>query len=336
MLSGALPPFYTGIYKCDNDDETGAYRHYQLPYDIYWFSRQKSNIDRSNVPKFDRRKPNKLTSTISYRETVDKTLTHTEHPTEEFADDQQRLVRQTSIFLVRNCRRVNDKRRCQRHDRSLSIDDRPPIFLTQNYYHPKSDRRCPMSNTLTHRGKTRAHITISMCPYVHVRVHLELLCFFVNHIRRSQFAKLAYCSTELVDDSCRYAQLAQLTYILNQLFESILTYKCHKSDVYPSNALKKCPSKHLFPIYYELIRQPIDLTRIRQKLDAGEYLSYQSFENDLVLLFVNAIVRKRHTHTRTSLADEYDACTSLSRAIADKNPMLDAPSTNCNCFFFID
>ena len=78
--------------------------------------------------------------------------------------------------------------------------------------------------------------------------------------------------------------------ILNEIFHLLLNYKCHHSDIYPSNALKKCPLKRLFPMYYEIILKPIDLTIIRNKLDNGEYLSYDFFEQDLLLLFNNAIV----------------------------------------------
>lgn len=119
---------------------------------------------------------------------------------------------------------------------------------------------------------------------------LDLFDLFYVHLRRSHFARTGRCSLELIDSTCSYAQLAQLTYVLNELFEAILNYKCYKSDVFPSNALKKCPLKRLFPMYYELISKPMDLTMIRQKLDAGEYLSYPPFEEDLLLLFANATV----------------------------------------------
>ncbi len=72
-----------------------------------------------------------------------------------------------------------------------------------------------------------------------------------------------------------------------------MNYKCQNSDIYPSNALKKCPLKRLFPMYYEIILKPIDLTIIRTKLDNGDYFSYQSFEQDLLLLFTNAIVGEK-------------------------------------------
>jgi hypothetical protein len=119
---------------------------------------------------------------------------------------------------------------------------------------------------------------------------LDLLNLFYNHIRRSHFAKIGQCSIELIDSTCYYAQLGQLTFILNEIFDLILNYRCENSDIYPSNALKKCPLKRLFPMYYEIILKPIDLTIIRSKLDNGDYLAYRFFEEDLLLLFRNAIV----------------------------------------------
>jgi hypothetical protein len=98
---------------------------------------------------------------------------------------------------------------------------------------------------------------------------------------------------ELIDPSSYYAQVAQLMFVLNELLEWIMIYRCPKGDIYPSNALRKCPAKRLFPMYYEMIPQPIDLTLIRQKLEAADYLSYQAFEEDLLLLFRNAIVSHR-------------------------------------------
>jgi hypothetical protein len=113
---------------------------------------------------------------------------------------------------------------------------------------------------------------------------------FYNHIRRSHFVKTGQYRTELIDNTCYYAQLAQLTLVLNEIFELISHYKCQNSDVTPSQALKKCPLKRLYPAYYEIITKPIDLTLIRNKLDNGEYLSFHLFEQDLLLLFKNAIV----------------------------------------------
>ena len=118
----------------------------------------------------------------------------------------------------------------------------------------------------------------------------EIFALFYNHIRRSHFAKSGRYQSELIDDQCYYAQLAQLTLILSEIFDLLIHYKCPHADIIPSNVLKKCPSKRLVPAYYEIIREPIDLTMIRNKLDHGEYSSFDLFEDDLALLFQNAIV----------------------------------------------
>jgi hypothetical protein len=70
----------------------------------------------------------------------------------------------------------------------------------------------------------------------------------------------------------------------------IVNYKCVNEDTTPSNVIKKCPSKRLFPAYYEIITRPIDLIMIKNKLENGEYSSFDLFEQDLLLLFKNAIV----------------------------------------------
>ena len=119
---------------------------------------------------------------------------------------------------------------------------------------------------------------------------VDLFGFMYNHLRRSHYAKSGQCSVELINENCSYTQVAQLTYILQEMFDFLLNYKCQQSDIYPSNALKKCPLKRLFPMYYEIITKPIDLTMIHNKFDHGEYLSFHSFEQDLLLLFTNASV----------------------------------------------
>ena len=77
---------------------------------------------------------------------------------------------------------------------------------------------------------------------------------------------------------------------MNEIFELILYYKCTNEDIAPSTVIKKCPSKRLFPTYYEIITKPIDLVMMKNKLENGEYLSFHLFEQDLLLLVENAIV----------------------------------------------
>lgn len=121
-------------------------------------------------------------------------------------------------------------------------------------------------------------------------VILDLFYLFYNHIRRSHFAKTGRIHRELIDDECYYAQLAQLALILNEIVDLIINYRCENGVIVPSSILRKCPSKRLYPMYYEIIRQPIDLAMIRSKIDQGEYSSFAQFEEDFHLLIGNAIV----------------------------------------------
>jgi hypothetical protein len=118
----------------------------------------------------------------------------------------------------------------------------------------------------------------------------EIFYLFYNHIRRSHFAKTGRIYGELIDDQCSYARLAQLALVLNEMFSLLLRYKGTKTMIYPSQALKKCPPKRLYPAYYEIIDRPIDLTMIRTKIDQGDYTSFDLFERDFFLLIDNAVV----------------------------------------------
>jgi hypothetical protein len=128
--------------------------------------------------------------------------------------------------------------------------------------------------------------------FVFIFIFLDIFYLFYNHIRRSHFAKSGQGQHELIDETCYYAQLAQLTLILNEIFDLLLNYKCENEDISPSNALKKCPLKRLFPAYYEIITKPIDFAMIRNRLDNGEYSSIDLFEQDFLLLVQNAIVSR--------------------------------------------
>lgn len=41
--------------------------------------------------------------------------------------------------------------------------------------------------------------------------------------------------------------------------------------------------------YYNSVKQPIDLIKIQQKLKTDEYETFEQFDEDIVLLFSNAI-----------------------------------------------
>ncbi|CAF3258220.1 unnamed protein product [Rotaria socialis] len=306
QLSGALPPFYKGIFESD-DDKLG-YIDYQLPFDIYWFSQQlqpktidiplkpmkQSKKKKLNPPKQKLPQPSPSKKVISKLSTdspveskplpsnntdqkqqkiirINKDLIKIEALTE----DEKQIISKSRIFLKRNIRRLKEKQELKDKNNSQHrqhIEEQPlPIFFAQNYHHP---------NLIKETNSSTKNSSLS---------HKDLLNLFYNHIRRSHSYKSGQCSIELVDETCYYAQLAQLNLILNEIFDLLLNYKCLYTDIYPSNALKKCPLKRSYPMYYEIILKPMDLTMIRNKLDNGEYFSYDFFEQDLLLLFKNAI-----------------------------------------------
>lgn len=140
--------------------------------------------------------------------------------------------------------------------------------------------------------RPKVNLSFNNSP-LHVRnSFVELFYLFYNHVRRSHFAKTGQIRRELIDDQCYYAQLAQLALVLNEIFDLVLNYRCDNEITVPSIALKKCPSKRLYPVYYEIISRPIDLSMMRNRIDQGEYSSFESFEEDFLLLIQNAIVSR--------------------------------------------
>ncbi|UJR25931.1 hypothetical protein I4U23_007279 [Adineta vaga] len=192
---------------------------------------------------------------------------------------EKRMVFQSSIFLLRNLRKIQTKQQSIKMNGNKSpiqTDKQSTMthFYAQNYYH---------SNGTNHLSKLSS---LRKTPKIN---HKDMFSLFYNHIRRSHFVKTGRYRHELIDETCYYAQLTQLTIILNELFELILHYKCINDDIKPADALKKCPSKRLHPAYYEIITKPIDLKFIKTKLDNGDYSSFHLFEQDILLLFNNAI-----------------------------------------------
>ncbi|CAM4952280.1 unnamed protein product [Rotaria socialis] len=222
----------------------------------------------------------KCRGTIGTKQSVTSTTTNNISTiTQKLTQREKKMISQSAIFLLRNLRKVkakhaSRKKICTKLKQLNNKQTTVPLFFPQNYYHSNTPNN---QSTLAGLRKT---------PKL---VHKDLFYLFYNHIRRSHFIKTRRHYTELIDQTCYYAQLAQLTLILNEIFELISNHKCTNIDMTPSIVLKKCPSKRLFPAYYEIITKPIDLTMIRNKLDNGEYSSFHSFEQDLLLLFKNAM-----------------------------------------------
>ncbi|CAF0858661.1 unnamed protein product [Adineta ricciae] len=186
----------------------------------------------------------------------------------------RRMILQSSLFLLRNLKKQKTKRTNSKSKIQNQKQSPVSLFHPQNYYHP---------NGPTNRSTTP---NLRRTPKIE---HKDMFSLFYNHIRHSHFVKTGRHYHELIDDTCYYAQLAQLTLILNEILDLILYYKCLDDNITPAEALKQCPSKRLYPVYYEIITKPIDLKTIKVKLDHGDYSTFERFEQDILLLFQNAI-----------------------------------------------
>lgn len=110
----------------------------------------------------------------------------------------------------------------------------------------------------------------------------------------------------------------------------LINYRCESEVPIPANALKKCPQKRLFPAYYEIIEKPIDLALMRNRIDQGDYLSFDLFEQDFLLLIKNATVSIQQRERERSL----DRRLSFSsRRTAERTRKLLERCCNCKNIF---
>ena len=227
---------------------------------------------------------------------------HHPNSNQKLTQREKRAIVESSIFLLRNLRRIKEKKelRKKNEQNKLKQQSATAVFFSQNYYH--LNRTNHKSNTtslrktpkLPHKGKSVDDAEIfSQSSFASFSFFVEIFYLFYNHVRRSHFAKAGRIHAELIDDQCYYAQLAQLALILNEIFEMLLNYRGTTEVSVPANALRKCPSKRLFPAYYEIIEKPIDLALMRSRIDQGDYRSFDLFEQDFLLLIRNAIVSIR-------------------------------------------
>ncbi|KAM9482460.1 polybromo 1, like isoform 1-T2 [Clarias gariepinus] len=75
--------------------------------------------------------------------------------------------------------------------------------------------------------------------------------------------------------------------ILEQLLETLLSYT-DSSGRLVSELFQKLPSKLQYPDYYAIIKEPIDLRTIAQRIQMGHYKSINAMAKDIILLTKNA------------------------------------------------
>ena len=71
------------------------------------------------------------------------------------------------------------------------------------------------------------------------------------------------------------------------LYDFIKNYRLEDNRVLSENFIK-LPTKRANPDYYNVVKEPIDLIKIQQKIKSNDYTKFQDFENDIYLLISNA------------------------------------------------
>ncbi|KAK7081997.1 Protein polybromo-1, partial [Halocaridina rubra] len=85
----------------------------------------------------------------------------------------------------------------------------------------------------------------------------------------------------------KYSQYLNTSKMLRLLFNAVRDYRDNDNRQI-SEVFLKLPSKTLYPDYYEVIKQPIDMERILQKLKSGVYMTVDDMLADMTLMFQNA------------------------------------------------
>lgn len=72
------------------------------------------------------------------------------------------------------------------------------------------------------------------------------------------------------------------------MYDTIRDYREPKANRQLALIFMKLPSKNDYPDYYEVIKNPIDMEKISQKLKGGTYQNLEELVSDFVLMFDNA------------------------------------------------
>ncbi|CAF5189704.1 unnamed protein product, partial [Rotaria magnacalcarata] len=105
--------------------------------------------------------------------------------------------------------------------------------------------------------------------------------------------------------------------LCQELYDAVRAYKSEDGRIVCENFIR-LPSKRTHADYYTLIKQPIDLIRIQQKIRTDEYRTLEQFIDDIQLLLNNAKIfyRKNSNEWR----DANDLSKYFFSKINDENP----------------
>uniref|UniRef100_A0A6I8SE42 Protein polybromo-1 n=1 Tax=Xenopus tropicalis TaxID=8364 RepID=A0A6I8SE42_XENTR len=105
---------------------------------------------------------------------------------------------------------------------------------------------------------------------------------------RNEFVQKGDCEEDEEEEEAQESSSANyLKPILEQLLESV-TSATHPGGRLISELFQKLPSKVHYPDYYAIIKDPIDLKTIAQRIQTGHYKSVNAMAKDIDLLTKNA------------------------------------------------
>ncbi|XP_073978076.1 histone-lysine N-methyltransferase ash1 isoform X3 [Rhodnius prolixus] len=90
------------------------------------------------------------------------------------------------------------------------------------------------------------------------------------------------------EDNPEMTKTAKLACILKELYSVVSTAKDEEGELL-SSAFVTLPSKRKYPLYYQRVQNPIDLTTIEQNIITGVYKTVEPFDNDMTRLFKNNV-----------------------------------------------
>ncbi|XP_049837847.1 protein polybromo-1 isoform X3 [Schistocerca gregaria] len=118
---------------------------------------------------------------------------------------------------------------------------------------------------------------------------------------------------------------------LRMFYDAIRDYKDPKNRQL-SLIFQKLPSKTEYPDYYEVIKNPMDLEKIAQKLKTNQYESIEAMSSDFVLMFDNAckynepdsqiykdalMLQRVALQTKSQLREDEDAVPDVAAAVQE-------------------
>lgn len=81
---------------------------------------------------------------------------------------------------------------------------------------------------------------------------------------------------------------------MNKVLREVIRYADDTGRVL-SDPFMKLPSRQKLPDYYEIIKKPVDIKKILQRIEDGKYLDFTELEKDFVQLCQNAQIYNEET-----------------------------------------